>query len=212
MAAASTALAFDLRFRILARQAAQRLQVQKARAGVDKGLGRLRHPKAVHRRALGAQVHDQRGEVGVGRDDAERIGPLGVQQLHGIHRHGHVGGVFAFGIVVLLHGPQRKFQQFGLPALEPRLGPVAVSAADIDHAQRGQLVQDLVNHLGRRVVGVDQQGNAQLGFGHGSGFSFRDLPNSLHEPLPQRNPAIPGWRAMPCAPAWIIARKAFAAL
>ena len=209
MAAAGAALAFDLGFRILARQAAQRLQVQKARAGVDEGLGCLSHAKAIDGRPLGTQVHDQRGEVGVRGDDAERIRLLGVQQLHGIHRHGHVGGVLALGIVVLLHGTQRKFQQLGFPALEPGLGPVAVGTADVDHPQGGQLVQDLVDHLGRRVVGVDQQGDAQLGFCHGCRLSFRNLPTAYTSPcLGETLPALgPAAQQAPRAPAQTVAGR-----
>jgi hypothetical protein len=47
------------------------------------------------------------------------------------------------------------------------LGPVAVGAADVDDAEGRQLGEDLVDHLGRRVVGVDQQGDARLFVVHG---------------------------------------------
>ncbi|MOA23463.1 hypothetical protein D3C78_1440860 [compost metagenome] len=106
-------------------------------------------------------MHDQRREIGVRRHDAERVGPLGVEQLHRIDGHRHVGRVLALGIVELLHGAQRELQQPGLPALQGGLGPVAVGAADVDHAQRRQFGQDFVELVGGRVVRVDQQGNAQ---------------------------------------------------
>src|SRR5258706_4069063 len=37
----------------------------------------------------------------------------------------------------------------------------------VDDAEGRQLGQDLVDHLGRRVVGVDQQGDARLRLRHG---------------------------------------------
>ena len=141
---------------------AQRFQIQKPRAGVYKRLGCFVGTKAINLHPFGPQVHDQRGEVAVGRDDAKGIGPLGIQQLHRIHRHGHVGSVFALGVIELLHRPQRVIEQLALPAAQVRLGPVAVNAADADLAQGGQLCQDVVHLLGGRIVGINEQGNARL--------------------------------------------------
>ena len=51
------------------------------------------------------------------------------------------------------------------PALEAGLGPIAVGAADVDRAELAQHQQHLVEMVGRGVVGVDQQGDVELGFG-----------------------------------------------
>ena len=107
-------------------------------------------------------MHDQRGEVGIRRDDAEGIGLFGIEQLHGIHRHGHIGRVLALGVIELLHGPHGVLQQLALPAVQTGLGPVAIGTANIDQAEGGQLGQYLVNHLRGRVVRIDQQGNPGL--------------------------------------------------
>ena len=45
------------------------------------------------------------------------------------------------------------------PALEAGFRPIAVSAANIDRAQLAEHQQDLIEMLGRCVVGIDQEGN-----------------------------------------------------
>ena len=46
------------------------------------------------------------------------------------------------------------------PAAEIGLGPVAIGAADVDHAVGGEFREDEVDFPGGRVVGVDEQGDA----------------------------------------------------
>ena len=67
---------------------------------------------------------------------------------------------------------------------QPRLGPVAIRAPDVDHAQRRQLGQYLVDQLRRRVVGVDEEGYAGLGNG-----SVRDSVHANEKVL--RDCALP---------------------
>ena len=98
----------------------QLVEVQEARAGVDERLGRLLARRSRRPRALGAQVHHQRREVGVRRDDAEGLGPVGVEQVQRIDDHRHVARVLALGVVELLHRPDRVLVQQLLPALQLR--------------------------------------------------------------------------------------------
>ena len=46
-----------------------------------------------------------------------------------------------------------------LPALEAGLGPIAVGAADVDGAELAQHQEHFVEMPGRRIVGIDQQGD-----------------------------------------------------
>jgi hypothetical protein len=52
-----------------------------------------------------------------------------------------------------------------LPARQRALGPVAIGAAHVDHPQGGKLGQHFVDLVGRRVVGVNDERDAQLLFG-----------------------------------------------
>ena len=148
--------------------AAEVLEEQEARAGVDEGHRRLLRAEAEHLRALGAQVHDQRREVAVRRDDAEGVGAVAVEQVQRVDHQAHVGGVLALGVVELLDRADGVLVQHVLPALQPVLLPVAVGAPHVDHAELGQLGEDHVDLAGRRVVGIDEQRDARLFLDHGA--------------------------------------------
>jgi hypothetical protein len=46
------------------------------------------------------------------------------------------------------------------PSAEVGLGPVAISAADVDHTVSRELGEDEFDFPGRCVIGIDEQGNA----------------------------------------------------
>ena len=94
-------------------------------------------------------MHDERREIGVGRDDAEGFGLIGVKQVHRVDDHHHVGRVLALAVVELLHRADRVLVQHRLPALQPILLPVAVGAADVGDADLRELGEDHVD-LARR--------------------------------------------------------------
>jgi len=48
------------------------------------------------------------------------------------------------------------------PALERGLGPIAISAADIDGAELTEHQQHFVEMIRRRIVGVDQQSDVEF--------------------------------------------------
>ena len=75
-----------------------------------------------------------------------------------------------------------EVQQPVLPAAQAGFGPVAVGAAHVDLAQRGKLGEDLVDLVGGRVVGVDQQGNPGLILGLSHELSFTDVETGV-QPL-----------------------------
>ena len=99
------------------------------------------------------------------RHDPEAVDMAAVEQVHGVDRHPHVGRALALDHVELLHRHDRMHAGQRAPALEAGLGPIAVGAADVDRAQLAQHQQHLVEMVGRGIVGVDQQGDVQLGFG-----------------------------------------------
>src|SRR5690606_25751244 len=85
----------------------------------------------------------------------------------------------------------RVLVQHRFPALEVGALPVAVGAADVGHAVAGDLGQHQVALRRRRVVGVEQQGDALFGFGHG-GTSGRCRESGTRpvaaSPTPGRGP------------------------
>ena len=139
---------------------------EEAGAGALERLRRLGVAEAVDVGAVLAQVHDERGEVGVGGDQREGVGALGVQDLDGVDGQGDVAGVLALARVELLHGADRVLVQHLLPRLQAGLGPVAVGAAHVGLAEPRQLAEDDVDPRGRRVVGVDEEGDLRR-FVHG---------------------------------------------
>ena len=88
-----------------------------------------------------------------------------IEQVHRVDGHAHVGRALALDDVELLHRHDRMHAGQLAPALEAGLGPIAIGAADVDGAELAQHQQHFVEMVGRRIVGVDQQGDVQLGFG-----------------------------------------------
>ena len=130
---------------------------EEARARALERGGGLGVAEAVDVGTVLAQVHDERGEVGVGGDEREGVGALGVQDLDGVDGEGDVAGVLALARVELLHRADGVLVQHLLPRLQAGLGPVAVGAAHVGLAEAGQLAEDDVDPGGRRVVGVDEE-------------------------------------------------------
>ena len=75
------------------------------------------------------------------------------------------------------------------PALEAGLRPVAVGSADVDRAELAQNQQHIIEMLGRRVVGVDQQGD--VGFLLGVAIAHYD---SFFASLARRRGMTTAWR------------------
>jgi hypothetical protein len=123
--------------------------------------------EAIHLHAIGQQAHHHRGEIGIAGDDGEAIQVARVQQVHGIDHHRHVRGILALAVGELLDRADRILVQHRFPALQSRALPVAIGAAHVGHAIAGHFGQDLVDLRGRRIVGVDQQGDALFRFAHG---------------------------------------------
>jgi hypothetical protein len=81
------------------------------------------------------------------------------QQVHRLDHHAHVGGTLALHDVELLDRQDRVQPGQFAPALEAGLGPIAVGAPDVDGPEFPKDEQHLVEMVGRRVVGVDEQGD-----------------------------------------------------
>ena len=101
-------------------------------------------------------------EVAVGRHDAEPVHIAAVEQVHRVDGHAHVGCALALHDIELLHRDNRVGPGEIAPALEARLRPIAVGAADVDGAELAQNQQYVIQMVGRRVIRIDQQGN--IGF------------------------------------------------
>ncbi|MNQ46790.1 hypothetical protein D3C85_606160 [compost metagenome] len=153
---------------------AQEFGVDELVAGGDEGLGRLLFAEAVDGQAFLAQARGQAGEVAVAGDQAEAVEAPGVEQVHGVDDQRAVGGVLAPGVGELLDRLDGVVEQHLLPAAQLRAGPVAIDALDAGHAVFGDLFEQAFDDGGRRIVGVDQNGQmlllpGGLGFeGHGS--------------------------------------------
>ena len=160
---------------------AQCLQVGELRARIDEWLGRLLLAEAIYLHAIGQQAHHHRGEVRIAGDDGEAIKVARVQQVHGIDHHRHVRSVLALAVSELLDRADRILMQHRFPPLQSRALPVAVGTAHVGHAVAGDFRQDLVDLRGRRIVGVDQQGDALFRFAHGL-LTGRCLNPSIADP------------------------------
>jgi hypothetical protein len=112
--------------------------------------------------AVGAQLHDERREIGVAGRDAEGIELLRVEQFHRVDHQRHVGGVLAARIAELLDRADRMFVEPGGPALQPRARPIAISAADVGDTIFGKLRQHRRDLAVRDIVGIDQQSDAAV--------------------------------------------------
>ena len=156
----------------------QRADVEEAGAGLlerDRGLGSA---EPVDRKAILANALGEGQEVAVGRHDAEAVDIAAVEQVHGVDGHPHVGRALALDDVELLHRDDRVRAGEIAPALEARLGPVAVGAADIDGSELAKDQQNLVKVLRGRVIGVDQQ--CDIGFRVDIPLAHRDSFSTLY--------------------------------
>ena len=123
-----------------------------------KALGGLLAADAVDRATRLLQPGREPREVAVAGDQDEAADVAGVEQVHGVDDQARVGGVLAGRVGELLHRLDRPAVELGLPAREPRAGPVAVGAPHGGSAVLGRLVHDGAGVLGGGVVGVDQHG------------------------------------------------------
>ena len=118
--------------------AVQRAHVDEAGARLAESLRRAAGAEAIDRHAVLPDPHRQRHEVAVRRHDPEPVDPPAEQQVHRVDRHLHVGRVLALGQVELLLRLDPVLQAHVLPALQRRLGPIAVHPPHVDRAQLGQ--------------------------------------------------------------------------
>jgi len=66
--------------------------------------------------AIRAQLHDQRGKIGVAGGEAEGVELLRVEQFHRVDDERDVGGVLAGRIIKLLDRADREVMELVLPA------------------------------------------------------------------------------------------------
>ena len=138
------------------------VQIEKFRATIHERERGLVPSKPDHRLPIRPQSMDQRGEVGVGRDQAECVHLSGIENIHRLDQERHVRGIFPFHQIKLLHRLDRVFMQDFLPPRERLVFPVSVGPADVHHAVRCQLGDDKIDFCRWRVVRIDEQGNAVL--------------------------------------------------
>jgi hypothetical protein len=94
-----------------------------------------------------------------------------IEQVHGVDRHFHVGGILALGQVELLLRFQRMAMDQFRPALERGLAPVAVDSPDIDGAEIAQDGQRRVEVGGEALSASISKAilRPMRGFGSGKG-------------------------------------------
>jgi hypothetical protein len=126
----------------------QRRDVEEAGAGLLEAHRRLGRAESIDRQPVLADPLGQRQEVRIRRHDPEPVDMAAIEQVHRVDRHPHVGRALALDHVELLHRHDRMHAGQRAPALEAGLGPIAVSAADIDRAQLAQHQQHLVEMVG----------------------------------------------------------------
>ena len=84
------------------------------------------HADDIHVRL--AQTHGKTGKIAVAGDEAEAVDIAGIQDIHGVDDHRHVGRIFPGSIVKLLDRCDGIVQQdIFVPAVI--FAPVAVNAA-----------------------------------------------------------------------------------
>ena len=140
----------------------QRVDIDEARAGLAETLGRLRAAEAIDGIAVLADAHGERHEVAVARHDTETMHAPAIHHVHRVDGHLHVGRVLAPRQVELLLRLDPVPVDEVRPALERRLAPVAVSAADVHLAQFGKHGQDRVDPGRAGIVGIDQEGDISV--------------------------------------------------
>ena len=160
---AAAVLGFVGRF-VAATRSPEQLELDEPVAGCAERLRRLALAQAVHRGPRLAQACRQPGEVAVAGDDRERVEPAGVEQVHGVDDQRGVRAVLPGRVGELLHGLDRVPVELRLPPHQVLGGPVAVRALDRGHAVLGELLEQVAGVARRGVVGIDQDGEAILGW------------------------------------------------
>lgn len=138
----------------------QVLGVDEAAAGVAEAFGRLLLAETVDIDTLLADTGGQAREVAVGGDQAEAVEAAAVQQIHRVDDQRDVGGVLAGRVGELLLGNDGMAGQKIRPALGTGGGKVAIDAANAGFAELGDLLEQAIRDLRRRVVGIDQDGKS----------------------------------------------------
>src|SRR5215204_3815371 len=98
-----------------------------------------------------------------------------MKQVHGVDDQGDVGRILPRRIGELLLRYDGVLRQDIGPALGPCIGEVAVDAANAGLPDLGNLLEQSVRDLCRRIVGIDQ--NSETGR---AGFGRHDFPQSLN--------------------------------
>ena len=141
----------------------EQIEVFELVAGRDERLGGLLLAHTDNDHAAFAQTGDESREIGIGTDDGESVDRSRIQDVHRVDDHRGVGGILAIRVAVLLHGNDRMVEQATLPARQSRTRPIAIDALVRRNARVGNLIEDYLDVLLANVVGIDQDGESQLG-------------------------------------------------
>ena len=148
------------RFR-LRRLLTQKIEVDEPVTRRDERRRSVATPEPVDGHPRLPQPRRQPREVAVARDQHEALQVPGVEQVHRIDDQCRIGGVLPARVRELLHRLDRMQQQFFLPADKLLRGPVAIRTLDRRRPVLGDLRQQLGGQAGRRVVRVDEDGEAR---------------------------------------------------
>jgi hypothetical protein len=112
--------------------------------------------EAVDRQAGFLNARGQPRVIAVGRDDAEAVHVVPMQQVHRVHDEREVGRVLALHVLELLARPYAHLLHHLLPGRELRRHPVAVGAAHGGPTIAAHPLHDLAELCRLRVLGIDQ--------------------------------------------------------
>ena len=116
-----------------------------------------------------------------------------MKQVHGVDDQGDVGRILSSRIGELLLGYDGVLRQDIGPALGPCIGEVAVDAADAGLPDLGNLLEQAIRNLCRRIVGIDQNGET----GRAS------LPEAMTFSIVKSEDIVPRSRAAVDSGGWI---------
>lgn len=122
--------------------------------------------EAEDRHAAFAQVVGQWGVVAVAGDQGEHVWSNDVVEVDGVDYEREVGGVLALHRVGLLDRAEAASVQFGVPAAQGRLEPVAVGAANLNQTLLGEHSEYLIEAVQCGVVGINEERDRGRRVGH----------------------------------------------